>query len=50
MVNPMFNGKAVSTYVPGHMLVDAAMYTILIEASYEIPVPTVQNSIDQDDK
>ena len=40
----MFNRKAVSTYVPGYMLVDAAMYTILIQDSYEVPVPTVQNS------
>ena len=31
------------------MLVDAALNTILIADSYNVPVPTVQNSVDQDD-
>ena len=34
----------------GHKLVDAALNTILIADSYNVPVPTVQNSVDQDDK
>ena len=49
-VNPMFTGKAVSTYVPCHMLVDATLNTILIADSYNVPIPTVHNSVNQDDK
>ena len=50
MVNHMFIGKAVSTYVPSHMLADAALNTILKAKSYKVPVPTVQYLVYQDDK
>ena len=36
----MMTGKAVSRAVRGHMLVDAALNTILVADAYNVPVPT----------
>ncbi len=39
-VRHMLTGKAISRAVRGHMLVDAALYTILVAKAYHIPLPT----------
>ena len=39
-VNHMMTGKAVSRAVRGHLLVDAALNTILVADTYNVPVPT----------
>jgi hypothetical protein len=39
-VSHMLTGKAVSRAVRGHMLVDAALSTIIIADAYNVPVPT----------
>ena len=39
-VSHMMTGKAVSRAVRGHMLVDAALNTILVADTYNVPVPT----------
>ena len=36
----MLTGKAISRAVRDHMLVDAALYTILVAKAYHIPLPT----------
>ena len=36
----MLTGKAISRAVRGHMLVDAALNTILVSKEYHIPLPT----------
>ena len=36
----MLTGKAISRAVRGHMLVDAALNTILVAKAYRIPLPT----------
>ena len=36
----MLTGKAISGAVRGHMLVDAALNTILVAKAYHIPLPT----------
>ena len=39
-VRHMVTGKAISRAVRGHMLVDAALNTILVAKAYHIPLPT----------
>ena len=39
-VRHMLTGKAISRAVRGHMLVDAALNTILVSKAYHIPLPT----------
>ena len=39
-VRHMLTGKAISRAVRGHMLVDAALNTILVAKAYHIPLPT----------
>ena len=39
-VRYMLTGKAISRAVRGHMLVDAALNTILVAKAYYIPLPT----------
>ena len=39
-VRHMLTGKAMSRAVRGHMLVDAALDTILVAKAYHIPLPT----------
>ena len=39
-VRHMLTGKAISRAVRGHMLVDAALSTILVAKAYHIPLPT----------
>ena len=39
-VRHMLTGKAISRAVRGHMLVDAALYTILVAKACHIPLPT----------
>ena len=39
-VSHMMSGKAVSRAVRGHMLVDAALNTILVADAYNVHVPT----------
>ena len=39
-VRHMLTGKAISREVRGHMLVDAALNTILVANAYHIPLPT----------
>ena len=36
----MLTGKAISRAVRGHMLIDAALNTILVAKAYHIPLPT----------
>ena len=40
----MLTGKAVSRAVRGHLLVDAALNTILVADTYNVPVPTKQEA------
>ena len=40
VVRHMLTGKAISRAVRGHMLVDAALNTILVAKAYHIPLPT----------
>ena len=42
----MLTGKAVSRAVRGHLLVDAALNTILVADTYNVPVPTKQEADD----
>ncbi len=39
-VSHMLSGKAISRAVRGHLLVDAALNTILLSESYNVPVPS----------
>ena len=43
-VSHMLTGKAISRAVRGHMLVDAALNTILIADAYNVPVPTRESA------
>ena len=45
-VSHMLTGKAVSREVRGHLLVDAALNTILVADTYNVPVPTKQGADD----
>jgi hypothetical protein len=47
-VSHMMTGKAVSRAVRGHMLIDAALNTILIADAYNVPVPT-RDTVDAPD-
>ena len=38
-VNHMLSGKAVSRALRGHLLVDAALHTILLVDAYNVPLP-----------
>ena len=38
----MLTGKAISRAVRGHILVDAALNTILVAEVYHIPLPTME--------
>ena len=42
----MLTGKAVSRAVRGHLLVDAALNTIFVADTYNVPVPTKQEADD----
>ena len=51
-VSHMMTGKAVLRAVRGHLLVDAAINTILVADSYNVPVPTkdtLDEPLDQDE-
>ncbi len=37
----MLSGKAINRVIPGHLLVDAALNTILIADSYNVHVPCI---------
>ena len=39
-VKQMLSGKAIARAVGGHLLVDAALHTILIANAYNLPIPT----------
>ena len=45
-VSHMLTGKAVSRAVRGHILVDAALNTILVAHAYNVPVPTKETAED----
>ena len=47
-VSHMLTGKAVSRAVRGHLLVDAALNTILVADTYNVPVPTKQEVDDSE--
>ncbi|RUM44710.1 MAG: hypothetical protein DSY80_04105 [Desulfocapsa sp.] len=45
----MLTGKAVSRAVRGHLLVDAALNTILVANAYNVPVPTNDTTNDTEE-
>jgi len=45
-VTHMLTGKAVSRAVRGHLLIDAALNTILVANTYNVPVPTNKEADD----
>ena len=44
----MLTGKAVSRAARGHLRVDAALHTILVADTYNVPVPTKQEADDSE--
>ena len=40
----MLSGKAVSRALRGHLLVDAALHTILLADAYNVPLPLEDDS------
>ncbi len=49
-VSHMMTGKAVSRAVRGHMLVDAALNTILVANAYNVPIPTKDQAGEHQDE
>ena len=47
-VSHMLTGKALSMAVCGHLLVDAALNTIIVADTYNVPVPTKQEADDSE--